>query len=176
MKNTAPNPVRVRVKYHTNSNRADNLVSFSSSHRYVVFVYRTYTRTVRSGLYLTWTTWAGSLKIGRARHDFCHPTVLSVLFPFWTESLNAWMSPRMPYFSYLSMLFLFETLGWWSGGAEVRKIHFAEVIEECNTFTFTFTYWVILFCPFFLPAPFVTSPLNLQNVRSICVAVYYYEV
>ncbi|CAM9496956.1 unnamed protein product [Pylaiella littoralis] len=37
---------------------------------------------------------------------------------------------RMPYFSYLSMLFLFETLGWWSGGAEVRKIHFAEEYNE----------------------------------------------
>lgn len=43
--------------------------------------------------------------------------------------------PRMPYFSYLSMLFLFETLGWWSGGAEVRKVHFAEVctyFEVCG--------------------------------------------
>ncbi|CAN0456130.1 unnamed protein product, partial [Hapterophycus canaliculatus] len=36
----------------------------------------------------------------------------------------------MPYFSYLSMLFLFETLGWWSGGAEVRKVHFAEEYNE----------------------------------------------
>lgn len=33
----------------------------------------------------------------------------------------------MPYFSYLSMLFFYETLGWWSGGAEVRRVHFAEV-------------------------------------------------
>lgn len=37
---------------------------------------------------------------------------------------------RMPYFSYLSMLFFYETLGWWSGGAEVRKVHFAEVCER----------------------------------------------
>lgn len=37
---------------------------------------------------------------------------------------------RMPYFSYLSTLFLFETLGWWSGGAEVRKVHFAEEYNE----------------------------------------------
>lgn len=34
---------------------------------------------------------------------------------------------RMPYFSYISMLHLYETLGWWSVGADVRKIHFAEV-------------------------------------------------
>ena len=39
----------------------------------------------------------------------------------------ALVKPRMPYFSYLSMLFFYETLGWWSGGAEVRKVHFAEV-------------------------------------------------
>ncbi|CAM9735018.1 unnamed protein product, partial [Laminaria digitata] len=37
---------------------------------------------------------------------------------------------RMPYFSYLSMLFFYETLGWWSGGAEVRKVHFAEEYNE----------------------------------------------
>ncbi|CAM9677289.1 unnamed protein product [Ectocarpus sp. 12 AP-2014] len=37
---------------------------------------------------------------------------------------------RMPYFSYLSMLFLYETLGWWSGAAEVRKVHFAEEYNE----------------------------------------------
>lgn len=34
---------------------------------------------------------------------------------------------RMPYFSYISMLHLYETLGWWSIGSDVRKIHFAEV-------------------------------------------------
>jgi hypothetical protein len=29
---------------------------------------------------------------------------------------------RMPYFSYISMLHLYETLGWWSVGYEVRKV------------------------------------------------------
>lgn len=38
--------------------------------------------------------------------------------------------PRMPYFSYLSMLFFYDTLGWWNGGAEVRKVHFAEVCKN----------------------------------------------
>ncbi|CAN0469084.1 unnamed protein product, partial [Ectocarpus sp. 8 AP-2014] len=40
------------------------------------------------------------------------------------------LTSRMPYFSYLSMLFLYETLGWWSGAAEVRKVHFAEEYNE----------------------------------------------
>ncbi|CAM9311168.1 unnamed protein product [Discosporangium mesarthrocarpum] len=37
---------------------------------------------------------------------------------------------RMPYFSYLSMLHLYESLGWWTAGSEVRKIHFAEEWNE----------------------------------------------
>mmetsp|Transcript_30601 Transcript_30601/g.52858 ORF Transcript_30601/g.52858 Transcript_30601/m.52858 type:complete len:722 (+) Transcript_30601:90-2255(+) len=37
---------------------------------------------------------------------------------------------RMPYFSYLSMLHLYETLGWWTVGEEVRKVHFAEEWNE----------------------------------------------
>lgn len=44
------------------------------------------------------------------------------------------VKPRMPYFSYLSMLFFYETLGWWSGGAEVRKVHFAEVRMLSKTY------------------------------------------
>eukprot|EP00270_Netrium_digitus_P019752 TRINITY_DN7871_c0_g2_i1.p1 TRINITY_DN7871_c0_g2~~TRINITY_DN7871_c0_g2_i1.p1 ORF type:complete len:599 (+),score=109.40 TRINITY_DN7871_c0_g2_i1:254-1798(+) len=39
---------------------------------------------------------------------------------------------RMPYFSYISMLHLYETLGWWRVGAEVRKVHFAEEWNEMN--------------------------------------------
>lgn len=39
---------------------------------------------------------------------------------------------RMPYFSYISMLHLYETLGWWRSGAEVRKIHFAEEWNEMH--------------------------------------------
>lgn len=29
---------------------------------------------------------------------------------------------RMPYFSYVSMLHLYETLGWWRAGADLRKV------------------------------------------------------
>ena len=29
---------------------------------------------------------------------------------------------RMPYFSYISMLHLYESLGWWRAGAELRKV------------------------------------------------------
>eukprot|EP00271_Cylindrocystis_brebissonii_P010560 TRINITY_DN26776_c0_g1_i1.p1 TRINITY_DN26776_c0_g1~~TRINITY_DN26776_c0_g1_i1.p1 ORF type:complete len:465 (+),score=81.49 TRINITY_DN26776_c0_g1_i1:142-1536(+) len=39
---------------------------------------------------------------------------------------------RMPYFSYISMLHLYESLGWWRIGAEVRKVHFAEEWNEMN--------------------------------------------
>jgi hypothetical protein len=34
---------------------------------------------------------------------------------------------RMPYFSYVSMLHLYETLGWWRAGADLRKIQYAAV-------------------------------------------------
>jgi len=36
----------------------------------------------------------------------------------------------MPYFSYISMLHLYETLGWWRKSAEIKKIHFAEEWNE----------------------------------------------
>ncbi|KAL2612723.1 hypothetical protein R1flu_024415 [Riccia fluitans] len=39
---------------------------------------------------------------------------------------------RMPYFSFISMLHLYETLGWWRTGAEVRKVHFAEEWNEMH--------------------------------------------
>ncbi|XP_002984492.2 uncharacterized protein LOC9644228 [Selaginella moellendorffii] len=39
---------------------------------------------------------------------------------------------RMPYFSYISMLHLYETLGWWRVGADVRKVHFAEEWNEMH--------------------------------------------
>lgn len=37
---------------------------------------------------------------------------------------------RMPYFSYISMLHLYETLGFWRRSAEVKRIHFAEELNE----------------------------------------------
>ena len=39
---------------------------------------------------------------------------------------------RMPYFSYISMLHLYESLGWWRAGAEIRKVHFAEEWNELH--------------------------------------------
>ena len=39
---------------------------------------------------------------------------------------------RMPYFSFISMLHLYESLGWWRAGAEVRKVHFAEEWNELH--------------------------------------------
>ncbi|CAM9160653.1 unnamed protein product [Phaeothamnion confervicola] len=39
---------------------------------------------------------------------------------------------RMPYFSYTSMLHLYESLGWWTIGSDVRKIHFAQEINESS--------------------------------------------
>jgi len=37
---------------------------------------------------------------------------------------------RMPYLSYVSMLHLYESLGWWRRGARVKQIHFAEEWNE----------------------------------------------
>ncbi len=60
--------------------------------------------------------------------------VLDVLYAgrpvqrFWVLETVA----RMPYFSYISMLHLYESLGWWRAGAEVRKVHFAEEWNELH--------------------------------------------
>ena len=37
---------------------------------------------------------------------------------FWVLEVVA----RMPYFSYISMLHLYESLGWWRAGAELRRV------------------------------------------------------
>lgn len=37
---------------------------------------------------------------------------------------------RMPYFAYVSCLHLYETLGWWRAGAQLRIVHAAEEINE----------------------------------------------
>lgn len=39
---------------------------------------------------------------------------------------------RMPYFSYISMLQLYETLGWWRRSVDAKRIHFAEEWNEFN--------------------------------------------
>ena len=37
---------------------------------------------------------------------------------------------RMPYFSYITMLHLYETLGFWRRSADMKRIHFAEEMNE----------------------------------------------
>ena len=37
---------------------------------------------------------------------------------------------RMPYFSYVSALHLYESLGWWRRSAETKRVHFAEEWNE----------------------------------------------
>jgi len=37
---------------------------------------------------------------------------------------------RMPYFSYIAMLHLYETLGFWRRSADMKRIHFAEEMNE----------------------------------------------
>ena len=39
---------------------------------------------------------------------------------------------RMPYFAYISMLHLYESLGWWRAGADIRRVHFAEEWNELH--------------------------------------------
>lgn len=47
---------------------------------------------------------------------------------FWVLETVA----RIPYFAYISMLHLYETLGWWRAGASLRKVHFAEEWNELH--------------------------------------------
>ena len=60
--------------------------------------------------------------------------VLDVLFDkrpisrFWLLETVA----RMPYFSYISLLHFYETLGWWRRSLVARKIHFAEEWNEVS--------------------------------------------
>lgn len=37
---------------------------------------------------------------------------------------------RMPYFSYITMLHTYETLGWWRRSTEAKRVHFAEEFNE----------------------------------------------
>ena len=39
---------------------------------------------------------------------------------------------RMPYFSYVSTLQLYETLGWWELDSELKKKHYEEEINETH--------------------------------------------
>ncbi|EEH54017.1 uncharacterized protein MICPUCDRAFT_5889, partial [Micromonas pusilla CCMP1545] len=60
-------------------------------------------------------------------------TFLDLVFPedrpiqrFWFLESVA----RMPYFSYNTMLTLYELLGWWRRSSELRRVHFAEEWNE----------------------------------------------
>ena len=52
------------------------------------------------------------------------------------QTLEALSDDPLPcprsYFAYLSILHLYETLGFWRAGAELRKIHFAEEWNELH--------------------------------------------
>ena len=39
---------------------------------------------------------------------------------------------RMPYFSYITMLHAYETLGWWRRSTAAKRVHFAEEYNEFN--------------------------------------------
>ena len=63
--------------------------------------------------------------------------ILDVWFPenrpiqrFWLLETVA----RMPYFSYNSMLTLYEILGWWRKSSDLRKVHFSGRMERVPTF------------------------------------------
>ena len=45
---------------------------------------------------------------------------------------------RMPYFSYISMLHFYETLGFWRRSTNVKRVHFAEEWNEVRALQSTF--------------------------------------
>jgi hypothetical protein len=47
---------------------------------------------------------------------------------FWVLETVA----RIPYFAYISILHMYESLGFWRAAAELRKIHFAEEWNELH--------------------------------------------
>eukprot|EP01023_Acetabularia_acetabulum_P033499 TRINITY_DN3135_c0_g1_i2.p1 TRINITY_DN3135_c0_g1~~TRINITY_DN3135_c0_g1_i2.p1 ORF type:complete len:381 (+),score=59.80 TRINITY_DN3135_c0_g1_i2:174-1316(+) len=47
---------------------------------------------------------------------------------FWVLEVVA----RIPYFAYNSILHLYESLGWWRAGGELRRLHFAEEWNELH--------------------------------------------
>lgn len=86
---------------------------------------------------------------------------------------------RMPYFSYLSVLHLYETLGWWRR-ADYLKVHFCEswnelhhllIMEELGgherfvdrfvaQHTAFFYYWFVTFC-------YVSNPAFAYNLNEV---------
>ncbi|GFR41184.1 hypothetical protein Agub_g1853, partial [Astrephomene gubernaculifera] len=91
---------------------------------------------------------------------------------FWVLETVA----RIPYFAYISILHLYESLGFWRAGAELRKIHFAEEWNEMHHLQImeslggdrawfdrfvaehaaVFYYWVLILC-------YLVSPVMAYN-------------
>lgn len=44
---------------------------------------------------------------------------------------------RMPYFAYISMLHLYESLGWWRAGAELRKVRQSSDVWDDASWRYT---------------------------------------
>jgi hypothetical protein len=85
---------------------------------------------------------------------------------FWVLETVA----RMPYFAYISMLHLYESLGWWRAGAELRRVHFAEEWNELHHlqvcfflfsfFPFVFASLLSLFLSPLFPSPLFPLTFN----------------
>lgn len=56
-------------------------------------------------------------------HTSCRP-----IQRFWVLETVA----RIPYFAYISILHLYESLGFWRAGADLRRVHFAEEWNELH--------------------------------------------
>ena len=59
----------------------------------------------------------------------CHPRcALTLALPirFWVLETVA----RIPYFAFISMLHLYETLGWWRAAAPLRKVHSTTLVPS----------------------------------------------
>ena len=87
---------------------------------------------------------------------------------FWVLETVA----RMPYFAYISMLHLYESLGWWRAGAELRRVHFAEEWNELHhlqviVFSFLFFFFLVLFSLLFSLPLFPHSHQKGQHQNQI---------
>ena len=98
---------------------------------------------------------------------------------------------RMPYFSYLSILHLYETLGWWRR-ADYLKVHFCEswnelhhllIMEELGGHTrfvdrfvaqhsAFFYYWFVTFC--YMANPVFAYNLNEVSEQWMCLFNVFY--
>ncbi|GIL99273.1 hypothetical protein Vretimale_4432 [Volvox reticuliferus] len=105
---------------------------------------------------------------------------------FWVLETVA----RIPYFAYISILHLYESLGFWRAGAELRKIHFAEEWNEMHHLQImeslggdrawldrfiaehaaVFYYWVLIF--FYLVSPRMAYNF-MQRVELHAADTYY---